>query len=199
MPDRYWVPASLPWRMPWVGSWCFQKICSSSVVTCSRRIEHHQHDLVMAGHSRADLVVGRIWRVSAGVSDRRRHDSCHAPRTHARRPGNSPSRTSAISVPAGNGPTRGVASTSWEAGTGMERSRPGRAAWGPASLRSCGKSHACDGSARARPGPGTPAGGAQSARISTDSSVMASGSGWSRRRWNARISGALGSASETIT
>jgi hypothetical protein len=29
MAERYWVPASLPWRMPWVGSWFSQKILSS--------------------------------------------------------------------------------------------------------------------------------------------------------------------------
>ena len=30
MPERYWVPTSLPWRMPWVGSWPSQKTRSSS-------------------------------------------------------------------------------------------------------------------------------------------------------------------------
>ena len=35
MAERYWVPMSLPWRMPWVGSWPSQKafrICSNE--TC---------------------------------------------------------------------------------------------------------------------------------------------------------------------
>ena len=30
MPDRYWVPTSLPWRMPWVGSWFSQNSRSTS-------------------------------------------------------------------------------------------------------------------------------------------------------------------------
>ena len=29
MADRYWVPTSLPCRIPWVGSWFSQKIFSS--------------------------------------------------------------------------------------------------------------------------------------------------------------------------
>ena len=29
MPERYCVPTSLPWRMPWVGSWFSQKVLSS--------------------------------------------------------------------------------------------------------------------------------------------------------------------------
>jgi hypothetical protein len=28
MAERYWVPTSLPWRMPWVGSWLSQKMRS---------------------------------------------------------------------------------------------------------------------------------------------------------------------------
>ncbi len=24
--ERYWVPTSLPWRKPWVGSWDSQKV-----------------------------------------------------------------------------------------------------------------------------------------------------------------------------
>jgi hypothetical protein len=28
-PERDWVPTSLPWRMPWVGSWASQNTCSS--------------------------------------------------------------------------------------------------------------------------------------------------------------------------
>ena len=27
--ERYWVPISLPWRMPWVGSWFSQNSLSS--------------------------------------------------------------------------------------------------------------------------------------------------------------------------
>jgi len=27
--ERYWVPTSLPWRMPWVGSWPSQNSRSS--------------------------------------------------------------------------------------------------------------------------------------------------------------------------
>ena len=32
MPLRYWVPTSLPWRMPWVGSCASQKVFSSDLV-----------------------------------------------------------------------------------------------------------------------------------------------------------------------
>ena len=43
------------------------------------RIEHHEHDLVVAGHAGADFTVGRIRRVSGGVAHGRAVDTRQLP------------------------------------------------------------------------------------------------------------------------
>ena len=71
MPLRYWVPMSLPWRMPWVGSWFSQKAFEQAVVGDHGRIEDDQHGFGVAGRAAADLVVGRVGREAADVTDGR--------------------------------------------------------------------------------------------------------------------------------
>ncbi len=56
------------------------------VVGGLRRIEHDQHDLGVAGATRAHLLVGRIRREAAGVADRRRVDAVHIPEFPLRTP-----------------------------------------------------------------------------------------------------------------
>jgi len=76
MPERYWVPTSFPWRMPWVGSWAhalggimrLPEDPQQTAVIDAFRIEHHPHHFVVAGLSRTNLLIGGIGRVTTGIA-----------------------------------------------------------------------------------------------------------------------------------
>src|SRR5215204_91896 len=69
MPERYWVPTSLPWRIPCLGSWLSQKVRKQLLVGDALRVEDHEHDLVVAGAAGAHLLVGRVRCRPASVAD----------------------------------------------------------------------------------------------------------------------------------
>ena len=79
MAERYWVPTSLPWRMPWVGSWFSQKsrsISSYEVLVGSKTTSTASVWPVCAA---AHLFVGRVRGEAAGVAHRRRVDARRLP------------------------------------------------------------------------------------------------------------------------
>ena len=51
-----------------------------------RRVEHHEHDLGVAGHPAADLLIVRVRRVAARIADGRRVDSGRLPELPLRTP-----------------------------------------------------------------------------------------------------------------
>ena len=102
------MPRSLPWRMPWVGSWCSQKTRSSSLVGDAGRVVDHENDLRVAGPSAADLLVGGVRGEAAGVADGRRDHARQLPERPSRRPRSSPGRRRRSRAPSGQGGVSGV-------------------------------------------------------------------------------------------
>ena len=130
------MPTSLPCRMPWVGSWFSQKSLQQLLVRDLRRVEDDQHRLGVAGAAAADLLVGRVRRVAAGVADRGRVARPAPARTRARRPRSSPVRTRRSRCPRGT--AAAAACRAPRGGRGRpfaRRVRPGRRGAPPS--RSC--------------------------------------------------------------
>ena len=121
------MPTSLPWRMPWVGSWPSQNVCRMRSSETFAGSQTTSTASVWPGRaaSRPPRTSG-----SACSRPRSRRRSCRRPASCQNRrsaPQKQPMPTTSCWKPSGNGPLSGVPSTSWLAGTGISVSRPGSA------------------------------------------------------------------------
>ena len=71
------------------------------------RVEDDQHRLRVAGRPAADLLVGRVRRVAAGIADGRRVHAGRAARTSSRRPRSTPCRRPSSRIRPGTAPEAG--------------------------------------------------------------------------------------------
>ena len=68
MIERYCGPTSAPWRSLVVGSWIVKNTSSRSRERDDRGVVGDLHDLGVAGAPAADLLVGRVRDLAAGVA-----------------------------------------------------------------------------------------------------------------------------------
>ena len=95
-----------------------------------RRVERDLDDLGVAGPAGADLLVGRVRRVAAGVADGRGHDAGELPEVLLVAPEAAEAEDRRSRVPSGHGPAIGVPRTVWMPGSTIGSGRPGRASAG---------------------------------------------------------------------
>ena len=86
MPDRYWVPDVVPLPHALGGVVVLPEELQQRLVARDGGVEDHPHDLVVAGAPGADLLVGRVRRVSARVAHRRADDARRLPEHALRAP-----------------------------------------------------------------------------------------------------------------
>ena len=95
------------------------------------RAVDHEHDLVVAGAPAADLLVGGVRRVAAGVADRRRVDARRLPEAALGAPEAAQPEDRASRRPRGTAARAACRARSGVSGTSKGRvSRPGRASSG---------------------------------------------------------------------
>ena len=92
-----------------------------------RGVEHDEHGLGVAGRAAADLLVGRVRRVAAGVADGGRVDAVELPEQPLGAPEAAHADDQRLHAARGTGGWSGVPRTSWRSGTAIAVSRPGSA------------------------------------------------------------------------
>ena len=80
MAERYWLPVSLPCRLPWVGSWHFPEQFQQVAEVERGATPNHTNHFRVACSAGTDLVVGGVLGLAPRIAHGRAHHPWQPPK-----------------------------------------------------------------------------------------------------------------------